>query len=67
MAARDLSNMKLAQNQTELSRQIEELAGTVEVQGRLLRRLLEKLDASSGSSGGEVGALVDSKVDGDAS
>lgn len=44
-AGRDLSNMKLAQNQTELSRQIEELAGTVDAQGRLLARLLERLDA----------------------
>ncbi|KIM34880.1 hypothetical protein M413DRAFT_79961 [Hebeloma cylindrosporum] len=61
-AARDLTNLKLAQNQTELSRQIEELAGTVEVQGRLLRRLLEKLDSSTS----EVG-LVDSKVAGEAS
>lgn len=61
--------MKLAQNQTELSRQIEELAGTMEVQGRLLRRLLEKLDSSSGSamSSGDVGVRLDSKVDGDAS
>ena len=69
VAARDLSNMKLAQNQTELSRQIEELAGTMEVQGRLLRRLLEKLDSSSGSamSSGDVGVGLDSKVDGDAS
>ena len=62
-AARDLSNMKLAQNQTELSRQIEELAGTVEVQGRLLRRLLEKLDPSTSSTG----EVVDSKVGGEAS
>ncbi|KAF8956806.1 hypothetical protein BDZ97DRAFT_1847600 [Flammula alnicola] len=44
--SRDLSNMKLAQNQTELSRQIEELAATVEVQGRMLHRLLEKLDSN---------------------
>ena len=60
--------MKLAQNQTELSRQIEELAGTVEVQGRLLRRLLEKLESSSGSamSNGGVG-LAGSKLDEDAS
>ena len=55
--------MKLAQNQTELSRQIEELAGTVEVQGRLLRRLLEKLDPSMSSSS----EMVDSKVGGEAS
>ncbi|PPQ71930.1 hypothetical protein CVT25_001736, partial [Psilocybe cyanescens] len=41
---RDLSNMKLAQNQTELSRQIEELAAAMEVQGRLLRRLMERVE-----------------------
>jgi len=39
--SRDLTNMKLAQNQTELSRQIEDLAATVEIQGRMLQRLLE--------------------------
>jgi hypothetical protein len=47
--------MKLAQNQTELSRQIEELAATVEVQGRLLRRLLEKLDSTLVGAGVDVG------------
>ncbi|KJA13427.1 hypothetical protein HYPSUDRAFT_195754 [Hypholoma sublateritium FD-334 SS-4] len=47
---RDLSNMKLAQNQTELSRQIEELAGTVDAQGRLLARLLERLDGGAPGS-----------------
>lgn len=72
VAPRDLSNLKLAQNQTELSRQIEELAGTVEAQGKLLMRLLEKLDASSGSasSSGDVGGgvrVLGSKVDGDSS
>ncbi|KAF6746434.1 hypothetical protein DFP72DRAFT_1152288 [Ephemerocybe angulata] len=39
--ARDLSNLKLAQNQTELSRQIAELAEEVGKQGRLLGRLVE--------------------------
>ena len=39
--------MKLAQNQTELSRQIEELAATVEVQGRMLQRLMEVLEEST--------------------
>jgi len=38
--SRDLSNMKLAQNQTELSKQIEDLAATVEIQGKMLQRLL---------------------------
>ncbi|KAJ3536670.1 hypothetical protein NMY22_g5926 [Coprinellus aureogranulatus] len=42
-ASRDLSNMKLAQNQTELSRQIEELRAVVERQGRLLEGLVEVL------------------------
>jgi hypothetical protein len=40
---RDLSNRKLARNQTELSRQIAELKGTVEAQGEMLRILLERL------------------------
>ncbi|KAJ3510190.1 hypothetical protein NLJ89_g4820 [Agrocybe chaxingu] len=44
---RDLSNLKLAQNQTELSRQIQELAATVEIQGKLLQRLLTKLDVDT--------------------
>ena len=35
--------MKLAQNQTELSKQIEDLTATVEIQGRMLQRLLEIL------------------------
>ncbi|KAF5338269.1 hypothetical protein D9611_014616 [Ephemerocybe angulata] len=38
--ARDLTNLKLAQNQTELSRQIAELAEEVGRQGRLLGRLV---------------------------
>ncbi|KAF8903672.1 hypothetical protein CPB84DRAFT_1835815 [Gymnopilus junonius] len=38
----------LAQNQTELSRQIEELAGVVDVQGRMLSRLLELLEEKEG-------------------
>ncbi|KAH9480920.1 Potassium voltage-gated channel subfamily B member 1 [Psilocybe cubensis] len=50
---RDLSNLKLAQNQTELSRQIEELAAAVDVQGRVLERLVGMLDELSG--GKEVG------------
>jgi len=46
--SRDLSNMKLAQNQTELSKQIEELTATVEIQGRMLQRLLEILAENPG-------------------
>lgn len=41
---KDLSNMKLAQNQTELSRQIEALSSTVEMQGKMIKRLLEVID-----------------------
>jgi potassium voltage-gated channel Shal-related subfamily D protein 2 len=35
--------MKLAQNQTELSKQIDDLRATVEIQGRMLQRLLDIL------------------------
>src|SRR5258708_16028710 len=42
--SRDLSNRKLAQNQTELSRQIHGLATTIEQQGILLRKLLRNID-----------------------
>ena len=37
---KDLSNRKLAQNQTELSRQIAELRSTVEHQGHMVEQLL---------------------------
>jgi potassium voltage-gated channel Shal-related subfamily D member 2 len=40
----DLSNFKLAQNQTELSRQIEELRAAVEMNGQQVNRLLEALE-----------------------
>ncbi|EKM79679.1 hypothetical protein AGABI1DRAFT_59386 [Agaricus bisporus var. burnettii JB137-S8] len=50
----DLSNLKLAQNQTELSRQISELAATVEVQGRLLKRLVTVLDVEDPSGEREL-------------
>ena len=46
--SRDLSNMKLAQNQTELSKQIEDLTATVEIQGRMLQRLLDLLAENPG-------------------
>ncbi|KAL0577505.1 hypothetical protein V5O48_004491 [Marasmius crinis-equi] len=42
--AGDLSNLKLAQNQTELSKQISELRETVELQGLMIRRLLDSLE-----------------------
>ncbi|KAF9264095.1 voltage-gated potassium channel [Marasmius fiardii PR-910] len=41
---RDLSNLKLAKNQTELSKQISELRDTVELQGEMIKRLLEALE-----------------------
>jgi len=41
---RDLTNRKLAQNQTELSRQISELRSAVEVQGEMIRRLVGMLE-----------------------
>lgn len=47
IAPRDLSNLKLAQNQTELSRQIAELRSTVEAQGQIMKRLLEAVEATS--------------------
>jgi hypothetical protein len=43
----DLTNLKLAQNQTELSTQIAELRATVEAQGLMMKRLLENLEESS--------------------
>ncbi|KXN84036.1 Potassium voltage-gated channel subfamily B member 2 [Leucoagaricus sp. SymC.cos] len=53
---RDLSNTKLAQNQTELSKQIKDLSWTVEQQGKLLKKLItlmgeESEDGSSTYSG----------------
>ncbi|KAF5317647.1 hypothetical protein D9619_012557 [Psilocybe cf. subviscida] len=58
MRARDLTNLKLAQNQTELSRQIEELASAVQVQGRLLARLVERLAAQGGGPGLESDLVI---------
>ncbi|KAJ7510176.1 hypothetical protein B0H11DRAFT_2269644 [Mycena galericulata] len=40
----DLSNRKLAHNQTELSKQIAELRGVVEAQGQLITRLVSTLE-----------------------
>ncbi|KAF8798673.1 voltage-gated potassium channel [Phlegmacium glaucopus] len=45
--SRDLSNMKLAQNQTELSRQIGDLAATIEIQGKMLQRLMEVMEENT--------------------
>ncbi|KAH6883633.1 hypothetical protein BKA70DRAFT_1575439 [Coprinopsis sp. MPI-PUGE-AT-0042] len=56
---RDLTNMKLAQNQTELSRQIADLAATVEQQSRVIARLLDLVEGqASGKSPGVIGAHV---------
>lgn len=44
LKGKDLSNLKLAQNQTELSRQIETLSSTVEAQGVMIQRLLDIID-----------------------
>jgi len=41
---KDLTNRKLAKNQTELSRQISELRVTVDTQERMLQQLLEALE-----------------------
>ncbi|KAJ7709548.1 hypothetical protein B0H17DRAFT_1028305 [Mycena rosella] len=43
-AASDLSNRKLAHNQTELSKQIAELRGVVEGQGQMIARLVAALE-----------------------
>lgn len=42
--SRDLSNRKLAQNQLELSKQIEELKETVESQRQIIERLVSLLE-----------------------
>ncbi|KAF5388460.1 hypothetical protein D9757_004636 [Collybiopsis confluens] len=44
---RDLSNLKLAQNQTELSKQISELHAIVDAQGEMINRLLNILETKS--------------------
>lgn len=45
--------MKLAQNQTELSNQISELKGVVELQGQMLNRLLAVLEREEGEGPGK--------------
>ncbi|KAJ8592075.1 voltage-gated potassium channel [Rhizopogon salebrosus TDB-379] len=50
-AIKDLSNRKLAQNQTELSQQISELRVTVEMQGEMIRELLGYLYGEEGAKG----------------
>jgi len=48
---RDLSNTKLAQNQTELSKQIVDLSRMVEEQGQLLRRVMKVLEGENSNLG----------------
>jgi hypothetical protein len=49
----DLSNMKLPQNQTELTKQIEDLlAAIIENQGRMLQRLMEENTKKRTDDGG---------------
>jgi len=47
--SQDLSNFKLAQNQTQLSKQIEELKSTVEMQGQMMNRLIQALEGADES------------------
>jgi hypothetical protein len=47
----DLSNRKLAHNQTELSNQITELRGIVEAQGQLIARLVSALEGGDAGEG----------------
>lgn len=44
---KDLSNLKLAQNQSELSRQISDLRTTVEAQGKMIEKLVNVLESKS--------------------
>ncbi|KAK7037927.1 potassium voltage-gated channel subfamily B member 2 [Favolaschia claudopus] len=50
----DLSNRKLAHNQTELSKQIVELRGVVEMQGELIRRLVTAIEGKGKSRAHEA-------------
>ncbi|KIJ13097.1 hypothetical protein PAXINDRAFT_181411 [Paxillus involutus ATCC 200175] len=51
---RDLSNRKLAQNQTELSQQISELRVAVEMQGQMIGQLLTVLEGSGAMEMGDL-------------
>ncbi|KAF7977194.1 hypothetical protein HWV62_4441 [Athelia sp. TMB] len=48
-APQDLSNLKLAENQMELSLQIEDLKSTVDAQRVLMERLLQMLESRGGA------------------
>ncbi|KAJ7256551.1 hypothetical protein B0H12DRAFT_1112556 [Mycena haematopus] len=50
----DLSNRKLAHNQTELSKQITELRGVVEAQGQLITRLVTALEGKGKARAHEI-------------
>ncbi|KAJ6453484.1 hypothetical protein C8R47DRAFT_1168122 [Mycena vitilis] len=50
----DLSNRKLAYNQTELSKQISELRGVVEAQGELIARLASALEGKGKARAHEI-------------
>lgn len=54
-AASDLSNRKLAHNQTELSKQIAELRGVVEAQGQIIARLVAALEGKGKARAQDVG------------
>jgi hypothetical protein len=51
----DLSNRKLAHNQTELSKQISELRGVVEAQGQLIARLATALEGKGKARAHDTG------------
>ncbi|KAF7363737.1 Potassium voltage-gated channel subfamily D member 3 [Mycena sanguinolenta] len=50
----DLSNRKLAHNQTELSKQISDLRGIVEAQGQLITRLVTALEGKGKARAQEI-------------
>ncbi|KAF7338037.1 Potassium voltage-gated channel subfamily B member 2 [Mycena venus] len=51
----DLSNRKLAHNQTELSKQIAELRGVVEAQGQLIARLVTAMEGKGKARAHDIG------------
>ena len=59
----DLSNRKLAYNQTQLSRQIDELRATVEAQGIMVQRLLDVMEGRGAVVGSGSGRCKGKDVD----
>lgn len=59
---KDLSNRKLAQNQTELSQQISELRATVEMQSEMIGELLGYLRVEGTAKGKRRENVVRSAV-----